>query len=344
MENLKITIPNQAINKSLKAKIDTKTKPLGALGQLEKLATQIGLIQQSLSPELRAPHLFVFAADHGIAKHGVSAYPQEVTYQMVVIFLYEGAAINVFAKQNQITLKVVDAGVNHDFGNMPNLINAKIGNGTKSFLNEPAMTADECVAALKKGGELVDEIKNTGCNVIGFGEMGIGNTSSAALLMHAFTGFPLADCVGFGTGLNPAELENKFRILEAALEKNKVPEEAIEVMRTYGGFEIAMMCGAMLKAASLKMIVLVDGFIATAAYLAAYRFNANIKHYAIFCHESEEKGHKKLLEFLNATPVLKLDMRLGEGTGCALAYPILQSSVNFLNQMASFKSAHVSTH
>lgn len=332
----------EEVKKSLQHKIDTKTKPLGALGQLETLALQIGLIQQTTSPKLTEPHLMVFAADHGIATSGVSAYPQEVTHQMVLNFLAGGAAINVFAAQHDITLKVVDAGVNHSFENIQGLVNAKVAFGTESFLNGPAMTMAQCKQALAKGSDLVEEIAKTGCNVIGFGEMGIGNTSSASMLMHVVTGIPLQECIGAGTGLNSQGLKQKYEILSSALSANGKPNNAYSTLATYGGFEVAMMCGAMLKAAELNMLVLVDGFIATSAFLMATEFNASAKEYAIFCHKSDEKGHALLLEFLEANPLLDLQMRLGEGTGCAMAYPIIQSAVNFLNEMASFESAGVS--
>lgn len=341
--NWNIQPPNRETEKSLQHKINTKTKPLGALGQLESLAMQIGLIQNSLEPKLRSPHVLVFAADHGIANTGVSAYPQEVTFQMVMNFLAGGAAINVFAAQHDIQLKVVDAGVNHDFGKTEALEDAKIAFGTKSFLEEPAMSHAQCEQALAKGAELVQKIATSGCNVVGFGEMGIGNTSSASMLMHLVTGIPLEDCIGAGAGLDNDGVKRKFEILSEALKVNGKPVEPLAILSTYGGYEIAMMCGAMLKAAENNMLVLVDGFIATSAYLLANRFNPNIAEYAVFCHKSDEKGHALLLEYLKAQPLLDLNMRLGEGTGCAVAYPVIQSAVNFLNQMASFESAGVSS-
>ncbi len=339
---MEIIKPNTFIQDELQKKIDQKTKPIGALGQLEKLAFQIGFIQQSLEPRLTLPHIIVFAGDHGIALEGVSAYPQEVTYQMVMNFLFGGAAINTLATQHHIDLMVVDAGVNYNFGNTPEYVDAKIDFGTKSFLHEPAMSVEDAQKALDKGAQLVRDIHKLGTNVIGFGEMGIGNTASASMLMHCLTEIPLEDCIGRGTGVDDAQLKNKVHILSNALHKNGVPNSVLETLSTYGGFEIVMMCGAMLEAARLQMIVLVDGFIATSAYLAAFKMDRQIEHYAIFCHQSDEKGHQLLLDYLNAEPILNLNMRLGEGTGCAVAYPIIQSAVNFLNQMASFESAGVS--
>lgn len=326
----------------LQRKIDLKTKPLGALGQLEKIALQIGLIQDTLSPELKNPHIVVFAGDHGIVNEGVSAYPQEVTFQMVLNFVNGGAAINVFCRQNNIGIKVVDAGVNHQFPSGLNVVNAKIGMGTKSFLNEPAMSIEEAQQCIDKGSAIVNEIYQNGCNVIGFGEMGIGNTSSASVLMSVLCNIPVRDCVGKGTGLDPGGLNKKIEVLSLAIQKQGKPDTVFKTLATYGGFEIAQICGAMLQAAQNKMVLLVDGFIATSAFLVAYKIDPDILEYAVFCHQSNEKGHALLLEHLGATPLMKLDMRLGEGTGCAVAYPVIQSAVNFLNQMASFESAGVS--
>ncbi|GAB3659274.1 hypothetical protein GCM10028791_32650 [Echinicola sediminis] len=336
---------DSALEKELQQKIDLKTKPIGALGTLEKLALQIGLIQQSSSPKLKNPHLAVFAADHGIAKEGlVNPYPQEVTFQMVMNFLSGGAAVNVLAKQNQLTVKVIDAGVNHDFGDLTALIDAKIAKGTQNFLYGPAMSASQAAEGLKKGAEIVEKIEASGCNVLGFGEMGIGNTSSAALIMRLICDLPLEDCVGRGTGANEEQLKTKIQTLRQVLAKHsKVDKkDVMEVLSTFGGFEIAQICGGMLKAAEKRMLVLVDGFISTAALLLAHKINPEILSYCIFTHCSGEKGHKSMLEYLKATPLLNLGMRLGEGSGVAVAYPVVQSACTFLNEMASFESAGVS--
>ncbi len=330
------------IQEKLQHKIDFKTKPQGALGVLEKLALQIGTIQNSLSPTLVNPTILVFAADHGIALDGVSAYPQEVTFQMVLNFLQGGAAINVFCRQHGMALKVVDAGVNYDFPDNTNLINRKVGKGTKSFLHEKAMTEEAMEQCLENGAALMEPLSKAGCNVVGFGEMGIGNTSSAAMLMSALCAIPIEKCVGRGTGLDDVQLQNKILILKRAQEKHGVSMSAKEMLQTYGGFEIAQMCGAMLKAYECNSLILVDGFIATSAFLVAHRLNPKISNNAVFCHLSDESGHGALLSYLNATPLLRLDMRLGEGSGCAVAYPLLESAVAFLNEMASFESAGVS--
>lgn len=330
-----------SIKTQLKQKIDLKTKPLGALGLLEDLALQIGLIQNTLTPELKNPALLVFAADHGLTDEGVSAYPKEVTWQMVMNFVAGGAAINVFCRQNGINLKVVDAGVDFDFPSGVPVVDAKIARGSRNMRVEPAMTSEECAAAIQKGRSLVQEEAENGCNIIGFGEMGIGNTSASSLLMHRFLGIPVEECTGSGTGMYGDQLSHKVKILKEVAEKYNTKTPA-ETLATFGGLEIAMMVGAMLEAAEQRMILLIDGFIATAAALTAIQFNAEVRNNCVFCHSSNERGHKLMLEKLDAKPMLQLDLRLGEGTGAALALPLVQAAVNFLNEMASFEAAGVS--
>ena len=332
------------LHKAIQHKIDFKTKPLGALGRLEEIALQICLIQNTDKPELINPHILIFAADHGIAKEGVSAYPQDVTWQMVYNFLGGGAAINVFAKQHHIEVKVIDAGVNKEFDSLPNLISAKVDYGTQSFLNGKAMTVAQLEECKKQATLIVnDVITTTTSNIIGFGEMGIGNTSSASLIMHCLTGIDLKDCIGRGTGLDDEQLRKKYEILSKALTNNKLDTHLpYDVLQTFGGFEIAMIAEGMLEAYEKKCIIMVDGFIATVAFLVAHKLKPTVIRHAIFCHQSDEKGHKLLLDYLQVKPLVNLNMRLGEGTGCAIAYPIIQSSVNFLNQMASFETAGVS--
>ncbi|NOZ83658.1 MAG: nicotinate-nucleotide--dimethylbenzimidazole phosphoribosyltransferase [Epsilonproteobacteria bacterium] len=330
------------LESALKNKIDNKTKPIGSLGKLEELALQIGCIQNTLSPKLNNPTIIVFAGDHGIAGEGVSAYPQEVTEQMVLNFLNGGAAINVFCRQNDIALKVVDAGVNADFESDLKLINAKIGYGTKNFLYEPAMSISQAEQAIKEGAEIVKQAFLSGCNIIGFGDMGIGDTSSASIIMSLLGDIPINECTGRGAGLDDEALKAKETILANAVNNLACDRTPISVLSTFGGFEIAMMSGAMLQAAALKMILLIDGFIVTSALLAAFRIDPNILDYCIFTHRSNENGHTLLMRLFNKEPLLDLGMRLGEGTGAALAYPIVEASVNFLNEMASFESANVS--
>lgn len=335
---------SKEIQIALQKKIDFKTKPLGSLGLLETIAVKIGSIQNTLTPKIIEPTIVVFAGDHGITKtKRVSPYPQEVTQQMVFNFLNGGAAINVFCKQNNINLKIVDAGVNADFDKNDNLISAKIAKGTKDFSLEKAMTTTQCNSALEKGKEIVKTLFHKNCNTIGFGEMGIGNTSSAALLMSYFTAINIENCVGKGTGLDNEGLKQKKTILKEVYEKHiKNIDSPTEALATFGGFEIVMIAGAILEAAALKMTILIDGFIVTAALLAANAIDKNVLDYCVFTHSSGEQGHQKVLDFLHVKPILNLGLRLGEATGAALAFPIIKSAVQFLNEMATFESANVS--
>ena len=330
---------NDTLAAQLTQAINNKTKPLGSLGALESLAHQIGLIQQTRDIAMSKPAILVFAGDHGVVAEGVSAYPQDVTWQMVENFLARGAAINVFAQQNNCALHVIDAGVNHDFGPRDGLVDRKVAHGTRNFAREAAMTAAECAAALEAGMALAANLKG---NVVGFGEMGIGNTTAAAALMHKLTGIPVAQCVGAGTGLSADGILHKQRVIEAAVERHASAQAPLDILAAFGGFEIAMMAGAMLKAAERRMVLLIDGFIVTSALLVAARLQPAILDYCVFAHCSDENGHQQMLAHLNARPLLQLGLRLGEGTGSALALPLLHAAANFLNQMATFESAQVS--
>lgn len=328
--------------KALRHKIDQKTKPIGSLGILEKLAIQIGEVFKTLEPKIINPNIVVFAADHGIAQHGVSAYPQDVTRQMLTNFLEGGAAINVFCKQNNIKLSIVDAGVNYDFPTNTKLISAKIDKGTHSFLTTAAMSKTQMELCFAKGAEIVKAIAKTGSNCIGFGEMGIGNTSTASVLMSVLCDFSIEECIGKGTGVSDEKLIQKQKLLKEAVENYKGERDLDSYLTYFGGFEILQMAGGMLEAYKNNMIILVDGFICSVAFLIAYKKNASIIKNAIFSHQSAEKAHKKLLDYLEVSAILQLDLRLGEGTGCAVAFPIIESAVAFLNEMASFESAGVS--
>ncbi|WP_075344300.1 nicotinate-nucleotide--dimethylbenzimidazole phosphoribosyltransferase [Tenacibaculum agarivorans] len=328
----------------LQKKIDFKTKPIGSLGTLEKIALQIGQIQNTLTPELHQPAVVVFAGDHGIVKNKpISPYPQEVTQQMVLNFVQGGAAINVFCKQHNIELFIVDAGVNGTFDYTTHLLNHKIASGTSDYSEGKAMSVEACETALDAGRNVIQQLHLQGTNIVGFGEMGIGNTSAAALLMSYFTNTPIENCVGKGTGLDDKGVHTKGEILSEVFDFHKDQiETPIDALVSFGGFEIVMLCGAMLEAARLQMTVLIDGFIVTSALLAAHAIDNNILDYCIFSHTSGEQGHEKMLSHLQVSPILNLGMRLGEGSGVAVAYPIIQSAVNFLNEMATFESANVS--
>ncbi|MHB1199327.1 MAG: nicotinate-nucleotide--dimethylbenzimidazole phosphoribosyltransferase [Polaromonas sp.] len=328
-----------ALAARLQHRIDHKTKPPGALGLLEGLALQLGLIQRVQAIALQDPQMVVFAADHGIAAEGVSAYPQTVTLQMVGNMLAGGAAINVFARQHGFALHIVDSGVASDLPAHPQLLRRKIAPGTRNLCNEPAMSRAEAHAALKAGMAVMQALPG---NVVAFGEMGIANTSAAALLLARLTGTRIADASGRGTGLNDEQLRHKQAVLTRALARNPDARAPIDALADVGGFEIAMMAGAMLQAASERRVVLVDGFIAGAAALVAHGLAPQVQDYLVFCHRSAEPGHRLLLAYLGARPLLELELRLGEGTGALLAWPLVQSAALFLNEMASFEAAGVS--
>jgi nicotinate-nucleotide--dimethylbenzimidazole phosphoribosyltransferase len=330
-----------SLRDALTRAIDAKTKPPGSLGMLETVARQMGMIQQTMRPSVVRPAMIVFAADHGVVHEGVSPYPQAVTAQMVANFLSGGAAINAISRVADLTLEVVNAGVATPLAPLPGLVDVPIGPGTRNFAQGPAMTREQAVAAMRAGAARVRHHAALGTNVIGFGEMGIGNTSSAACLMSRLCGVPIDDCVGRGTGLDNAGLARKRNVLASALALHEQATEPIDVLATFGGFEIAMMAGAYLAAAEAKMTILVDGFIATSALIVADAIAPAVRDYCVFAHLSNEAGHRRMLDYFGAKPLLALDMRLGEGTGAALALPVLRAAVAMLNDMASFESAGV---
>jgi nicotinate-nucleotide--dimethylbenzimidazole phosphoribosyltransferase len=333
------SVADSTLHAALEHAINNKTKPPGSLGTLETLARQIGLIQQTTEVAIRAPAILVFAGDHGVVAEGISAFPQSVTWQMVENFLAGGAAINVFARRSGCALQVVDAGVNHDFGAREGLVDRKMGPGTANFAQQPAMSAAECATAIEHGRQLALALEG---NVVGFGEMGIGNTTAAAALMHKLTGAPVAECVGAGTGLSRDGIAHKQKVIEAAVALHAGVTEPLDILATFGGYEIAMIAGAMLGAAERRSVLLIDGFIVTSALLVAARLQPAILDYCVFSHCSDEHGHRRMLAHLEAKPLLNLGLRLGEGTGCALALPLLGAAVAFLREMATFESAQVS--
>lgn len=325
--------------KRLQHVIDHKTKPLGSLGRLEALAMQLGLILDTDQPRLQQAQMVVFAGDHGLAARGVSAYPSDVTWQMVENFLAGGAAVSVLARQHGLALTVVDAGVAKDIAPRAGLQIRKIAYGTADASQGPAMSADQCLSAMAAGADL---IKGLPGNAVLFGEMGIGNTSSAALLMARLTGLPLDQCVGRGTGLDDAGVQRKLAVLQQALQVNASAAQPVDALAALGGFEIAMMCGAMLEAAAQKRVVVVDGFISTSAALVAHAMQPDMLSCCVFAHQSDESGHARMLNHLGVQPLLHLGLRLGEGSGAALAWPLLESACAILRDMASFESAGVS--
>ena len=326
----------------LQQRIDQKTKPLGSLGLLEGLMRRLGEIQGREQPALVAPQVVVFAGDHGLAARGVSAYPSDVTWQMVENFLAGGAAVSVLARQHGLALTVVDAGVRHDFAPRPGLQIRKIAPGTADMHSAPAMSAAQCEAALAAGAEVVRGLPG---NALIFGEMGIGNTSAAALILARLSGQSIERCAGRGTGLDDAALQRKLEVLRGVLARHPGQSgvsEPLDVLATFGGFEIAQMVGALLQAAAERRVILVDGFIVSAAVLVAARLRPAMLQRCVFAHQSDESGHRLMLDVLNAQPLLQLGLRLGEGSGAALAWPLLESACRILAEMASFESAGVS--
>ncbi len=344
MTTFNISRPDRAIEQKLIDKIDNLTKPKGSLGMLERLALKIGLIQQTLTPSLKNPCNILFAADHGIIEEGVTVSPKEVTWQQLSHFSKGGAGINFLCDQHGFKLVLVDAGVDYDIPAGHGIINLKVRKSTRNFLYEAAMTADELELCLQHGADVVVDVHAQGCNVVSFGEMGSGNTSPSSMWMHLFTGIPLDRCIGAGAGLNNNGISHKYDVLSRALANYKGGNSVKEKMAWFGGYELAMAVGGMLKAAELGMVILVDGFIMTACILAASRLYPEVMDYAIFCHQGDESGHKLMLEYLGVKAVLHLDLRLGEGSGAVCAYPIIQSAVNMINNMDSFQSVNVTKY
>lgn len=329
---------------SFQEKIDNLNKPKGSLGRLESLALQICLIQDTDTPSLHSPCHILFGGDHGIEREGVSFSPREVTWQQMINYTRGGGGVNMFCRQHHFDLKIVDVGVDHDFDHSlyPQIINRKIGYGTKDFLYEPAMSDGEWDRALAVGAEQVDECWHNGCNVVSFGEMGIGNTSPSSVLMHLYLDIPLVKCVGAGSGWQSDGVKHKYEVLKAAVERFN--ENPVNPAIYFCGFEMAAAIGGMLQAASHRMVILIDGFIMTACVLAASKIDKRVLDYAVFGHCGDEGGHKLMLDAMGVSPLLNLGLRLGEGTGAICAYPIVQSAVNMINEMDNFSHANITKY
>ena len=317
--------------------LDHKTKPLGALGRIEALALQLALIQGVERPALHHPQLVVYAADHGLSRQGVSAFPREVTPQMVANMLAGGAAVSVLARQQGLALTIADCGVDAPLA--PGAVDLRLGAGTADASAGPAMSVDRAQQALQQGAALVERLPG---NALLLGEMGIGNTSSASLLMQRLTGLPLTDCVGRGTGLDDAGLARKLAVLDRALHVNAAAQSPLAIAAALGGFEIVTMAGSVIAAATGRRVVVVDGFITTAAVALAEALRPGVLAACVFAHRSAEGPHARWLDQLGARPLLDLDLRLGEGSGAALAWPLLTAACALLADMASFESAGVS--
>ncbi|MEM7177577.1 MAG: nicotinate-nucleotide--dimethylbenzimidazole phosphoribosyltransferase [Pseudomonadota bacterium] len=341
LPHLEIAAPDPDLADRVQAEINAKTKPPGSLGQIERLALQLAIAQGVEQPSARAT-LLLFAGDHGLVEEGVSAWPAEVTAQMVLNFLAGGAAANVFARANNADVIVADAGVAADLPNHPDLRRAGIRRGTRNSARQDALTAGEVYDALGFGARLATEAVGKGAGLIALGEMGIGNTSSAALIANALAGIPIATLTGPGAGLDAAGIAAKRAILERCAARRPDLETPLDILAAFGGLEIAAMTGAAIGAAAGRAAVVVDGFIATSAAMAARAARPEIAPYLIFAHRSHEPGHQSMLADLGAEPLLDLDLRLGEGSGALLALPLLRAAAAMLAEMATFESASVS--
>lgn len=344
MKEFNIQSVDKSLQTSIQDKIDNLNKPKGSLGRLEELALQICLIQQTLEPSLSHPCHLLLGGDHGIEREGVSVSPREVTWQQMINFTRGGGGVNMFCRQHGFKLRIVDVGVDYDLSAVPGIIDRKIARGTRNFLYEPAMSKEEFDHAIMVGVELVDDCLQEGCHVLCIGEMGIANTSPSSIWMHLFCNIPLAECIGAGAGLNNEGIRHKYEVLSCAVERYKASSlgERLEgAVRYFGGFEMVAAIGAMLRAAEQHLIILVDGFIMTACALAATRLYPAAQEYMIFTHCGDESGHKKMLEAMEAKPLLHLGLRLGEGTGALCAFPIIDSAVRMVNEMNNFQNAQI---
>ncbi len=347
MKTFNIHQPDRHLQSAIQQKIDYLNKPKGSLGRLESLAMQVSLIQQTLSPVITHPCHLLLGADHGIEREGVSVSPREVTWQQMINFTRGGGGVNMFCRQHGFDLKIVDVGVDYDLTPYPAILQRKIARGTDNFLHRPSMTESQFDQAIAIGSDLVNRCYAEKCNLISIGEMGIGNTSPSSIWMHLFTGIDLQDCIGRGAGLNDGGIRHKYEILSQALQHytdhTKNPT-TVTALQYFGGFEMIAAIGAMLRAAELHLIILIDGFIMTACALAACQLYPAAKDYMIFTHCGDESGHQRMLNALQAEPLLHLGLRLGEGTGALCAFPIIDSSVRMMNEMNNFDNANITRY
>jgi nicotinate-nucleotide--dimethylbenzimidazole phosphoribosyltransferase len=334
----KIERPDRALLPVLQKHLDNLTKPPGSLGRLEELARQFCLMRNSTQPVLNKRSIFTFAADHGVSRASVSAYPREVTAQMVFNFLSGGAAINVLCRHYGIQNVVIDVGVDFDFPELAGLVSKKIARGTENFHERPAMTEHQAMESIEVGMQLSD-----GYDLIGTGEMGIGNTTASAAILAVLANLPVEEATGRGTGVDDDRLRHKTKVIrESLLRHNPDPNNALDVLAKIGGFEIGAIAGLLLGAASRRIPVVVDGFISGAAAMIATRLEPACRDYLFFSHLSRERGHKRMMEYFDARPILDLDLCLGEGTGAAIAMDVINAAVRLYNEMATFESASIS--
>lgn len=338
---------DRSFEKTVQQKIDNLNKPKGSLGRLEELAMQLCLIQQTLTPSTAHPCHLLLGSDHGIEREGVSVSPREVTWQQMVNFTLGGGGVNMFCRQHGFHLRIVDVGVDHDLSSIPGIIDRKIAHGTSNFLYEPAMTSEQFDQAIQTGSDLVDDCIHEGCRILSIGEMGIGNTSPSSIWMHLFCNIPLQECIGAGAGLNNEGIRHKYEVLSRAVDRFSLSAHHTsieEIIRYFGGFEMVTAIGAMLRAAERHLVILVDGFIMTACALAATRLYPASQDYMVFTHCGDESGHRRMLDFLGAHPLLSLGLRLGEGTGALCAFPIIDSAVRMINEMNNFENAKITKY
>ena len=347
MRTFDITPTDTTMLAAIRDKIDNLNKPLHSLGQLEKIAEQLCLIQQTLSPTLTHPCHLLLGGDHGIEREGVSVSPREVTWQQMINFTHGGGGVNMLCRQHHFDLTIVDMGVDHDFSGISGILDRKIAYGTADFLYGPAMTEEQMEQAIDTGASLAESCHQTGCNILCIGEMGIGNTSPSSIWMSELGHLPLDECIGAGSGLNNEGISHKREVLHAAVNRYKQNYNTYDtetLIRYFGGFEMVAAIGAMLRAAELHMAVMVDGFIMTACMLAASHLYPPVLDYAIFGHCGDEAGHKKMLQLMNARPLLSLGLCLGEGTGALCAYPLIETSVRMINEMNDFGHANITKY
>ncbi|MCM8773822.1 MAG: nicotinate-nucleotide--dimethylbenzimidazole phosphoribosyltransferase [Candidatus Omnitrophica bacterium] len=339
----KIKRPDYTLEKEVQDRLDNLTKPKASLGRLEEIAKKLVIITGNLRPKLKDKVIFTMAADHGVVEEGVSAFPKEVTSQMVYNFLRGGAGINVLAKHVGARVVVVDMGVAVDLKKDPKLIIKKIGYGTKNMTKGPAMSKKQAISSIEVGIEVFEEEYKKGIDIVGIGDMGIGNTTPSAAIGSVITGKSVEEITGRGTGIDDIRLSKKIEVIKRAIEINSpLANDGLDVLAKVGGFEIGGLAGVILAAAARRIPIVIDGFITTASALIAYKIRPEVKEFMFSSHCSEEKGHRFMLSYLGLRPLLDLDMRLGEGTGAALAMNIIEASIKILNEMATFESAGVS--
>ena len=347
MQEFNIQPVNREMQAAIQQKIDNLNKPKGSLGRLEELAMQVCLIQQTLEPSTAHPCHLLLGGDHGIEREGVSVSPREVTWQQMINFTRGGGGVNMFCRQHDFKLRIVDVGVDYDLSNVSGIINRKIARGTKNFLYEPAMSEEDFDRAIAVGVDLVDACIGEGCRVLSIGEMGIANTSPSSIWMHLFGNIPLEKCIGAGAGLDTPGIRHKYEVLSQAVEHYhhwSENQSQVAPLRYFGGFEMVAAIGAMLRAAEQHLIILVDGFIMTACAIAAVQLYPAAQDYMVFTHCGDESGHKRMLDIVDAKPLLHLGLRLGEGTGALCAFPIVDSAVRMMNEMNNFDNAKITKY